>query len=272
MVTKSSASRRHVRGFTLVEIIIAIVLLGIVSSVVAVYIVSPIKAYFSTANRAQLTDTADGAMRRISRDVASALPNSLRSTSPTNSTSCFEFIPTLAGGRYRVQSGATGNGDILDFSIADNSFDVLGHINLGNLPSGSHQVAIYNLGIEGADAYAGLNTSAISTATATNITLSAPKQFLFASPSNAFAVIPNTSVVYSCSGTSLLRSTRAISSTPMASCPSTGTALATNVSSCAFFYLPAVNERNGILTLSLALTLDGETVSLFNQVMVNNVP
>ena len=104
------------------------------------------------------------------------------------------------------------------------------------------------------------------------MTLNPAKRFPFAAPGHAFQVIPDYAVVYSCVGNTLLRSTRTLSASPLASCPTTGTPVATNVSSCSFYYLPTVNARNGILSVSLGLTLDNETVTLFDQVMVNNVP
>ena len=277
MVTRmlTQQTRSRLRGFTMIEAIIAIVLIGILGGMVAVFIRAPLQAYFDTANRAVLTDIADGTVRRMTRDVASALPNSLR-TDTVNSTSCFEFLPLLGGGRYRAEKSSGATGDILDFTATDTSFDVLGQVRLANLPSGTNQVAIYNLGIAGADAYAGDNTSTISSASATSVTIAA-KKFPFTSPGKSFQVIPNSSVVYYCSGTapniSLYRTTQAISASKMTcSTLSGGTALASNLSSCNFYYLPAVNQRDGILSISLALTLNSETVTLYEQVMVNNAP
>lgn len=264
--------------------VVAITLLGILSGVVAVFLPGPIKAYVEASFRASLTDAADGALRRISRDVAAALPNSFRSTSAAGgSNSCFEFLPVVAGGRYRYQASSSGGGDILNFATADTSFEVLGQVRLGDLPAGTHQVVIYNLGIPGADAYAGDNTATISGVDTTTtpaipkITLSAGKQFPFESPGKVFQVIPGYSVVYSCPGDgTLYRATRAISSGKMASCAisalSNVTALVANVTSCNFYYVPAVNQRDGILSVSLELTQNAETVRLYTQVMVNNAP
>lgn len=255
------------RGFTLVEMVIAIVLLGIVGAVVAVFIRSPIQSYFDITSRVALSDAADAAMRRLTRDAQSALPNSFRA----GSSSCVEFLPTVAAGRYRAKPNSSGGGNILDFSTTDSSFDVLSQVGLTSL-SGSNLVAIYNLGIAGADAYAGQTTAAIASASGTSITLSAGKKFPFGSPGNRFFVIPNASVVYSCSGGALYRTSNAISSTPLASCPSSGTLLVNHVSACSFSYTPAVTTRNGALTISLELTVNSETVRLYQEVMVNNVP
>jgi MSHA biogenesis protein MshO len=264
-------------GFTLIEMVISIVLLGIVGAVIAVFIRSPIQSYFDTASRVALTDAADGAIRRLTRDAQSALPNSFRATGSASGASspCVEFLPTVAAGRYRAKPNSSGGGNILDFASTDTSFDVLSQVGLGSL-SGSNLVAIYNLGISGADAYAGQTTATIASATASSITLSPGKKFPFSSPGNRFFVIPASSVVYSCAGVSpnitLYRSSNAISSTALATCPSSGTALVSNVSSCSFTYTPAVTTRNGALAISLELTLNNETVRLYQEVMVNNVP
>lgn len=251
-----------------------IVITGILASMVAVFIRAPIDGYIDTVRRAELTDAADGALRRIARDVHTALPNSLRTSNPTSSN-CFEFLPVVGGGRYRASKTTVGTGDVLDFSVADTSFDVLASNNLPVFSGGTYHVAIYNLGIPGADAYtpADHNRSQIdSTATSSNIVLVSGNQFPLESPGKRFQVIPNYSVVYSCSGGKLLRSQQAISATQMASCPSTGTVLVNNVSSCSFSYTAAVSQRNGQLTMRLGITQSGESVMLYHEVHVDNVP
>lgn len=265
------------RGFTLLEAVMVIVITGILGAVVAVFIRAPVEGYVDSVRRAELTDAADTALRRIARDVRTALPNSLRTTSPASS-SCFEFLPAVGGGRYRAALSSTGTGDILDFSIADTTFDVLANANLPPTPgfaAATYHAVIYNLGIPGADAYnlTDKNRAQISGAsTADPITLTGANQFPFESPGKRFHVIPDFSVAYSCSGANLIRSTQAISSTPLAACPAAGTVLVSNVSSCSFSYTPAVSTRNGLLTITLVLTQSGESVQLYQEVHVNNVP
>ena len=156
-------------GFTLIEAIMVITITGILAAIVAVFIRAPVDGYIDSVVRAELTDAADTALRRIARDVRTALPNSLRTTTG-GSTACFEFLPTVGGGRYRVSQNDTGVGDVLDFSVADTSFQALAGNNLP--PAGGyatqHHVVIYNLGIAGADAYdvSGRNRAAISTTSA----------------------------------------------------------------------------------------------------------
>jgi MSHA biogenesis protein MshO len=85
------------RGFTLIEMIVVITITAIISAVVAVFLRAPIQGYFDASRRADLTDTADSAMRRISRDLHLALPNSVRVSSSGNPA--IEFLQTRTGGR-----------------------------------------------------------------------------------------------------------------------------------------------------------------------------
>lgn len=272
-------SLRLPRGFTLVESIMAIVIIGILGGMVAVFMKAPVDGYFDTVRRAALTDAADGALRRIGRDVRTALPNSVRG--PTaGSTSCFEFLPTVGGGRYRAAVNSLGNGDVLDFAAADAGFDVIVGMNLPAFaaPAPTYHAVIYNLGIPGADAYEAIvgttNRATIAaTSTAAEIDLAANK-FPFESPGRRFHVIENLAVIYSCSGGNLLRSTRAIDATRMAACPTVGTVLVGNVDCAAgsFNYAAAATERSGLLEMTLVLTQQGESVRLYHEMHVSNVP
>src|SRR3972149_923622 len=72
------------RGFTLVEAVMVIVLTGIIAAVVAVFIQGPVQGYFDTVRRSQASDVADFALRRIARDMQTALPHSMPSTHANN--------------------------------------------------------------------------------------------------------------------------------------------------------------------------------------------
>ena len=262
------------RGFTLVELIMVIVIMGVIGGMVSVFMKAPIDAYFASARRAALTDVADTAVRRMARDIGKALPNSIRN--PNNQ--CLEFIPTKTGARYRADVDAAGNGDILDFAAADTSFDMLGAnsaladqaIAVGDL------VAVYNLGIPGADAYDLANTSAVTGVGAgtlpneTKITITS-KLFPLASGNNRFHVIPGGEnvVAFVCSGGNLRRTVRAFAD---AACPATGPILANNVGSCNLVYNGSDLQRNALVQLSFTITDSAETVSLYHEVHVNNTP
>ena len=273
-------------GFTIVEATVVIVATGILLAVVALFIRAPVEGYFSSVSRAELSGGADAALRHLEREVHSALPNSLRAPSD-GSSGCFEFLPQVGGGRYRAEKDSTGGGDILDFSSADSSFDVLASSGLPP-PGGyatQYHVVIYNLGIAGADAYNGSdhNRAAIAAkSSASAITLGSANQFPFRSPGRRFQVIPDYSVVYSCAGSRLWRSTRAIGGGSLPSlgrCPGeVGTVLIDHVDCAAssFAYTGAASGRNGVLAISLGLSkivVGGEEMArLYREVHVDNTP
>jgi MSHA biogenesis protein MshO len=104
------------RGFTLIEAVMAIVLVGILGAIVATFIRVPVQGYVDSVERADLTDTADLTLRRMARDIRLALPNSVRITSDSHG---IEFIPTKLGGRYlAAEDGVVSTVQVLDFSAA----------------------------------------------------------------------------------------------------------------------------------------------------------
>lgn len=108
-------------GFTLVEMIMVIVITGILAGMVAVFIKTPVEAYFSTVRRAELTEEADSALRFAARDMQSALPNSIACTG-----SGVTFLSIRSGGRFREAQTNVGTGTPLAFGAATTSFDMIG--------------------------------------------------------------------------------------------------------------------------------------------------
>ena len=283
------------RGFTLVEMIVVIVITGIIGGIVAMFIKAPVQSYVDSARRAEMTDIADTALRRITRDVRLALPNSVRVTS-NGADFYLEFIPTTGGGRYRA-SAPPGN-ELSFTNAADISFDVLGPS--GVTATATDFVAIYNLGIPsasgvctalGADAYEGCNRRpAVSGGNTITFTPDGVLPFPFASPGNRFHIV-TTPVTYVCApaaggGGTLTRywgyamqplQPSDVAAAPLSTAPASAP-LATNVGAvagggCSFAYQANVGaQRTGLVTLQLAITKSGESVSLYNASHVSNEP
>ncbi len=259
-------------GFTLVELVVVIAITSIIAAVVAVFIQAPVKGYFDAAQRAELTDTADTALRRMARDLRLALPNSVR----VGGTSV-EFLETRTGGRYRTAGdGGAAPANELDFTTTDSSFDVLG--SLSHTPQVNDLVVVYNLGVEGADAWAGDNSSSITGVSGNTISITA-KKFPFESPGNRFHVVSGP-VSYICDGVGINASgtgtgtLRRYSGYAVSAAPASGSSalLADKVSACSFTYAQGVTERSGLVSMQLQISKSGESVSLYHEVHVPNVP
>ena len=268
-------------GFSLVELIIVIVISGILASMTASVLQLPIKAYVDSTRRATLTDAAESTIRRMQRDIRRALPNSIR-ISPDQST--LELLHIVDGGRYRSTTNNTVSpptGNILDFTLADTSADVLGSLaNFTDISLGTDRLVIYPLNSTGSNPYAGDNTTALlagSTASLLNFTAF---QFPLKSPEQRFFII-DTPITYGCDTSAALARGRVLfryqdyaiqAAQPIP--PAVTPAVQSNyLSACTFSYNSGSSTRSAVVTIALTLTDDaGESVNLIHQVHVDNQP
>ena len=285
------------RGFTMIELIMVIVIMGVIGGMVAVFMKSPIDAYFDSARRAALSDVADTTVRRMARDIHKALPNSLRNPGAT----CLEFIPTKTGARYRSQEIVALDGKNLDFTTTDTSFNMLGSnsaLSVDQRIAVNDVVVVYNLGIAGSNAYLNDNASTVRGVGAetaapveTPLTID-PMKYPLPSGGNRFHVVPSADPVvgYVCTGVGTNASgrgtgtlSRYIATLPYAapaSCPAAAVAgkitavsvMATRVSACNFDYSGSDLQRNALVRMTIQITDSNETVSLQSEVHVNNTP
>jgi MSHA biogenesis protein MshO len=282
-------------GVTLIELVIVLVITAILVTMIALF-ATPMFSYFDARRRGEVTDLADTALRRMGRDLRSALPNSVR---VSNDNLVVELLLVRTAGRYRFDAtGGTGTcgvaGDALRFGAADSCFESIGLTN--NIPSvaeiatGAFYVVVNNLqpGTAQADAYGGCsgstttgcNSAQLSAMTSQTITFASTK-LLYESPGSRFQIIEGP-VMYVCdTGSGELRrySGYAIQPGSVPPTPSgTNSLLVNKVSSCAFTYSPnTVAQANGLVTLELTLSTtdvkgNAETVTLYHAVHVSNVP
>jgi MSHA biogenesis protein MshO len=276
--------RSRERGVTLIEMVIVISITAIIAGAVSVFISRPVEGYADAARRAEMSDIADTALRRITRDLRTALSNSIRITTAGNVT-YLEYLQGSGGGRYRAEKDSGGGGIPLDFTAPAASFDVI-----GTMPAfaGGESIVIYNLASSGttANAYVGDNRGAYSSKTATTITLAPAWKFPFPSPGKRFQVVQYP-VTYACDplpvGTGELRrywgyDIQSSQPTPTPASPPAGSGsaqalLASNINGCSFTYATSgAALRTGVVMLSLKIQQSGESIQLFQQVHVTNVP
>ena len=297
------------RGFTLVEVVIVIILVGVLAGVVGLIIQGPLQASVDTGRRADLVDLAETALARMTREIRLGVPNSVRIASAPNIVAV-EVLTSLDGGRYRAAAtntpvllgcGAAAAGDPLEFTCADTQFYVLGQLprlrqivtggaDCAADPSTADCVVVFNTGTAGAnDAYAADNVATI-TATSDNtafdwsdqltitnaniVGLMAP--FPLASPAQRFHIV-NTPVSFVCN-TSTHRVQRffnyPITAAQSTSPGGTNNLLVDNATACDFTYDPGSATRGGLVTLRRTITEpdSSQSVTLLKQIHVSNQP
>jgi MSHA biogenesis protein MshO len=276
--------RHHAAGFTLIEIVMVIVIIGIISSMVAIFVVKPVQGYVDAVKRAELTDAADVALRRFTRDLRLALPNSLR-VMTSGGNHYIEFIMTSNGGRYRDESDGSTAGNFLSFTDTSiKTFDVLGPMPSNPAMAVNDYIVIYNLGsgYSPADAYTGGNRAQISGIASNVVTLLtnpfASQSPPLPSPNARFQVVPGgtKAVTYVCPTTTAGNLSRyanyGFNATQLAPTGTPSTLAANAI--CTVDYTSTATGRNGLLYIELALTdsTSGESVTLFQQIHVDNAP
>lgn len=272
------------RGFTLIEAVVVIVITGILAGMVAMFISVPVQGYFDSVGRAELTDVADTALRRMARDLRLALPNSIRV-----SGGYVELLLTNSGGRYLAEEDNPTAGNILDFTTAANlTFDVIAPT-MPTIVAGN-SIVVYNLGpgMGPADAYCASatgcnNRAVVSAIAAPTVTLSvnpfAAQAPAMRSPGRRFQVV-TTPVTYACVGSTLTRyagyAIQAAQPADVAAAPllaASSAVLASGVTGCTFSYANLPNIRSGLAGLGITLeNSNHESVALFHQVHVDNTP
>lgn len=293
---------RRAHGFTMVEMVVVIVVTAFLAVTVAIVVKPTVNSYVGVRTRAELSDQADLALRRMVRDVRMGVPNSIRMP---GGQQCFEVVPFLTSGRYRrgpdtVNDSPPGCATPsstcsapLDTTTITTVFDVLNP--LSPMAAVGDEVVINNQ--NGNDIYEGSNRSAISniaTPAATQgryrFTVGA-KQFPYGYDGGRFQVVPGNqkAVFYVCSGADgtvdangdgkgklyRLKNYGFNAAYPSA-CPSVigADVLASKVKSCTFTYDPnkGATQQSGYLSILIEVSRGGEATVLNAGAHISNVP
>lgn len=286
------------RGFTLIELIVVMVLLGILAAGAGLLINRPIEAYQDQQRRQMLVDSAEMSLRRLATDIRHALPNSLRVVDNSPNGWALELVSTVDAARYRDQSGGGFNGadDRLEFSGPDAAFNLLG--GFSRLASASswpgYRLVVYNTAPWQIypQAAAGSNPGVVSqpgfsivaNGSEQRVQLDTAQQFSLASPAQRIYAVDGP-VSYVCdaatgrltryAGYGFVASQNAIDTDAELAAQSGVeiAPMARQVDACSILYQPGSALRSGLVSLRLGLSDPrGGRVSLLHQVHVNNAP
>ncbi|MCQ4241891.1 PulJ/GspJ family protein [Stutzerimonas stutzeri] len=292
MKTTSCGDFRN-SGFTLVELIMVIALAGIVAVMISTVMSRPLQGFADQSRRAELTDLAAMALNRMARDIRLAVPNSVRNEEVCPASGCrtLELLAISEGGRYRANQWSV-NGERYDPPRCPDSsgcsIPVLSPGMSGERVGEARWLVIYNTGqlIANDDAPAVITPNNVkfelgctSEEPCLELTGAEGFSFEYASPQHRFYLVRDV-LGYRCenpgtdtNGDGRGRILRGVFDTLSGAYSYTGAALVVDsVSGCSFTYTPGTNTRNGLVTLRLSLTKGGETISLLQQVHVDNAP
>lgn len=295
-------------GFTLVEIIIVISIMGIIGGLSTLIIGRSLDSYAALERRENLQTSVRLAIERISRELRNALPNSIcinNGGACINGTgSAFYFIPVRDSGRYQDRPGnyiappAIQRDRLPINNPSRDRFDILS-TNGGNRINAvaGDWVVVYNQ--NNSDIYLAPNnirnqinaivqkdinnTAADLTDDIDQIQFSDNASFGNPSPTNQsfsnhsptrrFHIINRndqvTSFSFTLANNSLFRDTTTLAA------PNTDVAprlLMQNVQACTFTFTPGAPQRAGLLRINITVAEQGETIQVIHDTHVYNTP
>ncbi len=279
------AARGRTDGFTLVEMVTVIVLLGIIAVVLAPFIANAVQAWHDGKARAELVARGRLALERLAREVRLAVPNSLETLSAGQG---IQFLRSRAGGRYIERfdnygtaftrmdrrfrkNTALANGLYImggGLSVSAGDILVIGNTSpaaLKAFPGDGPAVALTGVGA----------TTPASDGTSQGQILGfASHRFPVDSPGRHFAIADQT-VEVGLTGNTLRWHTSAGLGNYDANAdwgPS-DPVLVDGVSAVSFTYAPGTPTATGVLRIDLILATDaGNGIRLYHEVHVRNTP
>jgi len=251
-------------GFSLVEMVVTIVVLGVIMAGTITYISDSTIAYTNVAQREQLASLGRATIERVTRELRSALPNSMRVQN-----NCIEFFPVKAGSVYLT----------LPVTAPASSFTAVGF----SIPAGANIQHVIVYPYNQTSLYAQNNPGPIAgysnsnSAPTTTVTLSNSYQFELHAPYQRFYLAENP-VSYCVVGTNLNRyDSYGVSASQNAPPGGSAQLVAENIqindggAVTPFTYTAGSLQRNGIVTLDFRFLIDGEWNRLSHEVHVRNV-
>ncbi len=285
--------KAHAAGFTLIELVITMTITTIVVAFAGLFIAGPVRGFNDQVRRAELVDSAESSLRRMGRDIRRALPNSVR-VRDIGSIKALELLNAVEGIRYRAGPPPGNVNAWLSLAAADGAFNSIGTFNAITKPfsSTTHYLSVYNVGVPGADAYELANVitpvgtqidiDAAAEAGEDNILVTPAFQFAYPSPRQRVYLI-DTPVSFLCdtaAGTLTRYSGYAITSdqadrdtaAELLAAGGTAALMSDNLTACTFTFTPGTAQRAGLVSISLTVGQDGESIVLLQQVHIDNVP
>lgn len=256
-------------GFTLVEMIFVVVILGIVASIGSGFVVSAMDSYRIAQERNQLVQRGRLALEQMARELRMALPNSVRVSAGGR---CIEFMPLVAAANYQGQVADQNNNIAPQAQITTGAFTLSGASPRHVVIAPFSPADIYTNAVP--SARVGLGTLGASPYTA--VPFASSHRFIRNSLNRRLYLAADP-VRFCASGGTLSRyydygfSTGALGETN----PGGASALMSHrvdPNGTAFQLSPASQDRNMAVRMQLIFRGDSSALDLNHQVLIRNVP
>lgn len=259
------------QGFTLIEMIVTIVLIGILGTGISSFIGSTTKGMVDTAERSQVANIAWLVSEQLSRQLRQALPNSVRISSDN---SCIEYIPIYAGSDYLAApvNVSASQFEVVPFANISTSFNfatqplraVIYPESLGGL---------YSLSASGVISSPVSQLTSGTTVNALTLQLSASHRFPTDSPGKRLYLVEQPAMFCFQAGLLYRYHDYGFNSSFSTSGLSNQTVFGSRLSGGEFTYTPGSLKRNAVVNIRFAVTgKDGLQQAVNQEVQIRNVP
>ena len=267
-------------GFTLVELVVAIAVSGIVLVFASLFVKAPLDAYMATSRRNEIQDSVSIMWPRMEADIHSALPNSARQAT-SGANKALELLPVVDSARFLSPPGAA------PFNTAG-YFSTMPHSSVTPLQVGWYFLSVNNTPTSNAYAFTNVmtpvNTQIKLSGTGPGedtITMSPVTTFVPGSAKRIYLV--TRPVTYLCNETAgtlqrfsgyTIAPSQASRNTAakLTAAGATVSLVARDIKSCTFNAPPAADVNHGQLVIvRITVTKGGETTSIMHQAALDTL-